>query len=195
MHLSFSRAVHDPASYPSPAARRFNMRAFALALAAVFGLASHGRAFGQGPGSPAQPAPGRNRIVVFVEPLAAGAQYTRGIGGGWSTGAAVVAGPLRAVTIAQGGSGQFREWLGAYALLRYGPDQGIQAAVSPVGAALIVGDDFAAVYPSAQAGLEFARGRLNAGSWVRLIRIAGGGGSGLYRVRWSPVQLGYAFSW
>jgi len=33
------------------------------------------------------------------------------------------------------------------------------------------------------------------GSWVRVVRIAGGNGTGNYRVVWTPIRLGYAIRW
>jgi hypothetical protein len=66
----------------------------------------------------------------------------------------------------------------------------VQLSLSPIGAAAVIGDDFGTVYPAGQASLDLVRGRLRAGSAIRVVRIAGASGTGLYRTLWIPIRLG-----
>jgi hypothetical protein len=84
-----------------------------------------------------------------------------------------------------------RNWATAYATFGYRTG-GFQLLVSPIGAALAVGNDFVAVYPSGQAGIELARRRFRFGSFVRIIRIPEAGDEEpTYWTEWLPVRLGY----
>ena len=142
----------------------------------------------------AQAAPTDNEVSLAVEPLAGGAQYLHRIGGRVYLGVAVTAGPLYGVVLSRGDFGRLREWATLYPVLAYRLPSGIQAFLSPIGAALAVGDDFGSVYPSAQAGLELGRGRLRMGTVRRGVRIATGNGGGSYRVQWVPLRLGYTLN-
>jgi hypothetical protein len=110
-------------------------------------------------------------------------------------GLGLTAGPLYGVVLRRGEFGRLREWATAYPVLGFGVAPNLEVALSPIGAALLGGDDFGAVYPSAQAGLVWGSGPLRLSSWVRVVRIAGGSGTGIYRVVWTPIRLGYAMRW
>ena len=69
----------------------------------------------------------------------------------------------------------------------------VRLVVSPIGTSLVTGDDFGSLYPSGEAGLEFARGRLRASSAVRVVRIPTGDSGAEYWVQWVPIRLGIAF--
>jgi len=98
--------------------------------------------------------------------------------------------------LARGTSGPLREWATAYAAISVRSAAGAEVIVSPIGAALAVGDDFGAIYPTAQVQLGIARRRFRISSVVRVIRIAGADGSGTYWSQWIPVRIGYALgSW
>jgi hypothetical protein len=86
-----------------------------------------------------------------------------------------------------------RSWAGAWAVLGYRVKNGIRIHVAPVGAALAVGNDFSAVYPSGQAGLDIGPGRIRVGSALRVIRVAGPNGTGTWWTQWVPVRLSYVF--
>jgi GNAT superfamily N-acetyltransferase len=135
-----------------------------------------------------------NEVTVTAEPLAGGVQYLRGTGV-VRLGAGLTAGPVYGVVLGGPEFGRLREWATAYPVLGLRVSPGLTVAVSPIGAALLGGDDFGAVYPSAQAGAELAVGAIRVGSWLRVVRIAGGDGTGSYRAVWSPVRLGYAMRW
>ncbi|HEY9518745.1 MAG TPA: GNAT family N-acetyltransferase [Gemmatimonadales bacterium] len=149
-----------------------------------------------GLGAQATPAPAfpANELTVTAEPLAGGIQYVHGAGS-FRLGIGLTAGPVYGVVLGGPEFGRLREWATAYPVLGLRVSPRFTVALSPIGAALLGGDDFGAVYPSAQAGAELALGAIRVGSWVRVVRIAGGDGTGSYRVVWSPVRLGYAMRW
>ena len=142
----------------------------------------------------AVPGPRPNELTVTAEPLAAGVQYLR-TAGSVQLGIGLVAGPAYGVVLRRGDFGRLREWATAYPVLGVRVSPGVRVALSPIGAALLGGDDFGAVYPSAQGGVVLGSGAIRAGSWVRVVRIAGGGGTGIYRGVWTPIRLGYAMRW
>ena len=135
-----------------------------------------------------------NELTVTAEPLAAGIQYLRAAGR-FRLGIGLTAGPAYGVVLRRGDFGRLREWATAYPVLGLRVSPGLTVALSPIGAALLGGDDFGAVYPSAQGGAVVGSGPLRVGSWVRVVRIAGGSGTGIYRVVWTPIRLGYAMRW
>jgi GNAT superfamily N-acetyltransferase len=143
---------------------------------------------------PAAPPVRPNEVTVTAEPLAAGVQYLRA-SGSFRLGIGLTAGPAYGVVLRRGEFGRLREWATAYPVLGFGVSQNLEVALSPIGAALLGGDDFGAVYPSAQAGVVLGLGAIRVGSWVRVVRIAGGNGTGIYRVVWTPIRLGYALRW
>jgi GNAT superfamily N-acetyltransferase len=149
-----------------------------------------------GLGAQATPAPASrpNELTLTAEPVAAGIQFLRGAGS-VRLGIGLTAGPVYGVVIRRGEFGRLREWATAYPVLALRVSPGLTVALSPIGAALLGGDDFGAVYPSAQGGLVLGSGAIRVGSWVRVVRIAGGEGTGNYRVVWTPIRLGYALRW
>jgi hypothetical protein len=131
-------------------------------------------------------------VLVFVEPLAAGLQYAWTTGAGLRLGAALAAGPQFGVDVTDP-SAEIRSWANVQSLIAYRFPNGIEAFVSPVGAALVVGDDFGVVYPSAQMGVEFGGLRVRIGSVIRIIRMAGPNGTGDYWTQWIPLRIAYSF--
>lgn len=142
----------------------------------------------------AAPAARPNEVTVTAEPVAAGIQYLHA-SGSFRLGIGVTAGPAYGVVLRRGEFGRLREWATAYPVLGFGVAPNLEVALSPIGAALLGGDDFGAVYPSAQGGVVLGLGTIRVGSWVRVVRIAGGNGTGIYRVVWTPIRLGYAMRW
>ena len=136
--------------------------------------------------------PGRNEITISAEPFAGGLRYLRGEPTGFRFGAGLTIGPLQGVTLADADTGNLDEWATLHAVVGFGAAGGIRATLGP-GVALAIGDDFGALYPSGQADVEWAHGRLRLGTIVRVMRIAGSYGTGDYWVRWIPVRLGIAF--
>ena len=163
-----------------------------LLLALVLGPGARGLGAQAPPGESRAVRP--NEVTVAAEPLAGGIQYLHGFGS-FRLGLALTAGPAYGVVLRRGEFGRLREWATAYPVLgvRVGPN--LEVALSPIGAALLGGDDFGAVYPSAQGGVVLGLGSIRVGSWIRVVRVAGGEGTGIYRVVWTPVRLGYAMRW
>ncbi len=136
------------------------------------------------------PAPVRNEVTLFGESLAGGVQYLRYLGQGWRAGVTAVVGPTYGVRVSKDISDDIRNWGSAYATIGFRTRHGIEADLSPIGVAAIIGNDFGTVYPSGQAYLGIVRGKLRAGSVLRVIRIAGGNGSGDYWTQWVPLRIG-----
>jgi GNAT superfamily N-acetyltransferase len=149
---------------------------------------------GLGAQATAAPVSRPNEVTVTAEPLAAGIQYLRA-SGAFRLGIGLTAGPVYGLVLGGPEFGRLREWATAYPVLGLQVSPGLTVAFSPIGAALLGGDDFGAVYPSAQAGAVLALGAIRVGSWVRVVRIAGGDGTGSYRAVWTPIRLGYALRW
>ncbi len=104
-------------------------------------------------------------------------------------------GPFKGVTVRRGQSGNLKEWATAYATLSVALAEELEAVLSPIGAALPVGDDFSSVYPTAQLGAQVIADRWVIGSDLRVIRIAGPSGSGDLWVQWIPLRLGTRWRW
>jgi hypothetical protein len=139
-------------------------------------------------------APRPNEVTLTAEPLAAGIQYLRA-SGRFRLGLGLTAGPVYGVVLGGPEFGRLREWATGYPVLGLRVTPKLEVAISPIGAALLGGDDFGAVYPSAQGGVVLGLGSIRVGSWVRVVRIAGGNGTGAYRVVWTPIRAGYAIRW
>ena len=191
----------EPVSHPLPggetvrlvrmgrALREGAVRAL-LFLALVIGSG----ASGLGAQAAAAPASRPNEVTVTVEPLAGGIHYLHGFGS-FRLGLGLTAGPAYGVVLRRGEFGRLREWATAYPVLGVRVASNLEVALSPIGAALLGGDDFGAVYPSAQGGVVLGLGSIRVGSWIRVVRIAGGESTGIYRVVWTPIRLGYAMRW
>lgn len=121
--------------------------ALAFALASV-GLALPTDAAGQDNfgGNP-------NDLTVVAEPVAGGVRYLRSLSPGLSVGAMLTAGPRYAVVLT-GKSDDVRTWATIYPVLAYITPGGLQISVSPIGGAVVVGNDFGVRYPSGQVDLE-----------------------------------------
>lgn len=133
------------------------------------------------------------QVAILAEPLAAGLEVA------WAgtrvrAGVALMAGPQFGVDVADADA-DVRSWANAQLMLGYRPAHTFELYLSPIGAALVIGDDFAAVYPSAQAGVEFGAGRIRFGSLFRVIRIAGGNGTGTYWTQWIPLRVAYSIGY
>jgi hypothetical protein len=143
--------------------------------------------------SRAQDGPERlNELAVTVEPIAGGAQYLHSFGSRVQFGAVLTLGPVYGVWFSPS---EIRDWGAAYPVLAVRVSPALRVLLSPIGGAISLGNDFGTVYPSAQGGLEVTTGPIRIGSLVRVIRIAGGNGSGTYRTRWIPIRASYAFGW
>jgi hypothetical protein len=138
---------------------------------------------------------GRDRpdeIAVTVEPIAGGAQFLHSFGSRVQLGAVLTLGPVYGVWFSDS---DIRDWGAAYPVLAVRVSPAVRVLLSPIGGAISIGNDFGTVYPSAQGGLELTTGPVRVGSLVRVIRVAGGHGSGTYLARWIPVRASYAFRW
>jgi hypothetical protein len=71
----------------------------------------------------------------------------------------------------------------------------VELILSPIGAALALGDDFSSVYPSAQFGGQTGGQRWVLGTDLRVMRIAGPNGTGHYWIQWVPVRVGIRWRW
>ena len=76
-----------------------------------------------------------------------------------------------------------------YGVVTWRPDNRVQVSLGPIGLATVLGNDFAAIYPSARLGLGYFPGKFGVGTELRLVRIAGGNGTGNYWLHWSPVRV------
>jgi hypothetical protein len=145
-------------------------------------------------GGQAAPSSGANELSLHAEPLAAGGRYSRALGTRWRIGPSLTIGPFEGVTLRRGQSGRLKEWATTYATVSFSPAAMIDLVASPIGAALALGDDFSSVYPSAQFGVQVGE-RWVFGTDLRVIRIAGPAGSGLYWVQWIPARVGVRWRW
>ncbi len=131
-------------------------------------------------------------VEVHVEAVAVGAALVVPVGGAWSVGGDVSVGKHAVVNVTDAGAG-IDTYATGYLGLRWTPDAAWQLALSPLGAAVVVGNDFGTAYPSARLGISRFWRRVGIGTEVRLVRIAGGGGSGDYWVQWVPVRVAVRF--
>ena len=143
-------------------------------------------------GSLAAQAPSANEVTLFAESFAGGVQYLRHLGGPWRLGVQVGAGPTEGVTVSEEPGDNARTWATGYPTVGFRSPGGVELLLSPIGVAVISGSDFATVYPSGQLQLGLASGRFRVGSVLRVVRIAGGYGSGTYWTQWVPLRLGIA---
>ncbi|HET9274546.1 MAG TPA: hypothetical protein VFN96_00600 [Gemmatimonadales bacterium] len=148
------------------------------------------------------PSPGRcqapvhrSQLTLHLEPVALGARYGYAPGRRWRLGPSLTVGPFEGVTLDRGDSGRLREWATLYGTVSAELAPRFEVVLSPIGAALALGDDFSSVYPSAQVGLQVSSGRWIGGSDIRVIRIAGPSGSGIYWVQWIPLRVGIRWEW
>ena len=127
-------------------------------------------------------------VTVTAEPFAVGVQLASK-GSPWRIGASMTAGPLVGVEFNDTDVTDAKNAATAFAAIIYRPSK-LQIVVNPIGAALIVGNDFSSVYPAAQLGADAVLGRWTVGTAVRTIRIAGPNGGADYWTHWIPVRVG-----
>ncbi len=127
-------------------------------------------------------------VELHVEALAAGATVTLPAGGAWSVGVDLSAGNHLGLDLLEVDDELDLIGVG-YAVVTFRPESRWQVSLAPIGFAGVVGNDFGAFYPSGRLGLGYFQGRFGVGTEFRLVRIAGGFGTGNYWVHWSPVRL------
>ena len=132
---------------------------------------------------------GAQEITLTAEPLAGGVQILTKKGS-WRFGASMTAGPLVGVELTDTDVSDATNAATAFAAVVYRASK-LQVVLNPIGAALVVGNDFSAVYPAAQVGVDVLLGRFTIGSALRAIRIAGPNGGAEYWTHWIPVRAGY----
>jgi hypothetical protein len=143
----------------------------------------------------AVPWPPAHELTLHAEPLAAGARYSFAAGSRWRIGPSLTIGPFEGVTLRRGESGELKEWATTYATVSFAPHEQVELILSPIGAALALGDDFSSVYPSAQFGGQTGGRRWVLGTDLRVMRIAGPNGTGHYWIQWVPVRVGLRWRW
>ena len=127
-------------------------------------------------------------VEIHAEALAVGAELTLPVAAAWSVGGEVSVGKHLSVAVTDAGAG-LDTYATGYLALRWTPDAAWQVVLSPIGFAVVVGNDFGTAYPSARLGMSRFLGHWGIGTEVRVVRIAGGGGSGDYWIQWAPVRL------
>lgn len=129
-------------------------------------------------------------VELHAEALAAGLTIALPAAGEWAFGIDLSAGKHLAFDLTDAGE-DVDLYATGYATVRWRPNDNVQISISPIGVAAVVGNDFGTVYPSARLGGGWYWGRFGVGTEFRVIRIAGGFGSGDYWVQWSPVRVGF----
>ena len=150
---------------------------------AVFGLiATPGFALCQSP---------VGAVVLHIEPFALGVRCALSGGAHWGIGPQLIVGPVQGVTVgSRQDSGDLKVWASAYLSVTGAIGSRLKLVVAPLGAAAVVGNDFAVIYPAGQLGIDYRVDRLLVGSDLRVTRIAGSNGSGDYWVQWIPLRVG-----
>jgi hypothetical protein len=136
------------------------------------------------------PAPGQRPVTIVAEPIAVGVEVLGRVGSATRVGLTATAGPSETVNL---GAARFRDYrtvVNGYATIGIRLAPPVEALISPIGVAVVTGDDFAAAYPSAQAALAVAAGPVRIGSGIRVVRVAGGSGGGDYWWQWIPIRIG-----
>lgn len=136
------------------------------------------------------PAAGQRPVTVVVEPIAAGVEILGRVGATTRLGLTATAGPSETVNVGADLARDYRTVVNGYATIGVRLGAGVEALLSPIGVAVVTGDDFAAAYPSAQAALAVAAGRIRVGTALRVVRIAGGNGTGDDWWQWVPLRIG-----
>ncbi len=127
-------------------------------------------------------------VELHAEAVAGGAAFTWVASSAWSFGMDVSAGKHIGVDVAEV-SEDLETLLSGYVAVRWTPDTAWQVMLSPIGFAGVIGNDFGTVYPSARLGISRFFSRLGAGTELRVVRIAGGNGTGDYWIEWSPLRI------
>lgn len=127
-------------------------------------------------------------VELHVEALAGGVTVTFPTGSEWSVGIDLSAGNHLGVDLLEGDEDV--DIIGAgYPVVTWRPDPHWQLSLGPIGFGAVLGKDFAAFYPSARLGAGYFFGDIGVGTEFRLVRIAGGHGTGEYWLHWSPVRV------
>lgn len=129
-------------------------------------------------------------VELHAEALAVGGYFTLPPESSWSVGLDLSVGKHLVVDVTDEGSG-VTTYATGYLGAGWRPNEHWQVALSPVGLALVVGNDFAAIYPSGRFGISYFWERIGVGSELRVVRIAGSFGSGDYWVQWAPVRISF----
>ena len=135
-------------------------------------------------------ASGQGVVTLVAEPIAAGVEVLGRVGSATRLGLTLTAGPSETANLGEYLGRDYRTVLNGYVTLGLRLAPTVEALVSPIGAAVVTGDDFAAVYPSAQGVLAVAAGPVRLGSGIRVVRIAAGSGRGDYWWQWIPLRIG-----
>jgi hypothetical protein len=138
----------------------------------------------------AAPAAAQRSVTLVAEPIAVGVEVLGRIGATTRVGLTATGGPSETVNLGEALSRDYRTVVNGYVTIGLRVAPKVEALVSPIGVAVVTGDDFAAACPSAQAAFAVAAGRLRFGSGLRVVRIAGGNGTGDYWWQWIPVRIG-----
>lgn len=136
------------------------------------------------------PAQSSHTVTLFAEPIAGGVEYLRSAGGAWHLGAGVGVGPSEGLDLGAAPFFDADPWATGYLTLAVRSARGMELALSPVGAIVIVASDFGVVYPSVQAHLSVGVGRFRLGTIVRTIRLAGPNGGSDWWTQWLPLRVG-----
>jgi hypothetical protein len=137
-----------------------------------------------------------NQLMLQANPFAGYAGYARRLSGRWYAGAGVGGGPSTLVQVS--GAGLYddeREGGHAGVFIGYAPSPYLQLEVCPLRLSLLLGNDYGAVYPSAEMGVMAGTRRFKAGSRLVVVRVAGPNGTGDYPLFWIPLNLRYTLAW
>ncbi len=127
-------------------------------------------------------------IELHVEALAGGVTVTLPAASEWSVGVDLSVGKHLGADLIEVDD-ELDLVGGGYAVVSWRPTSSLQVSLGPIGLAGVIGNDFGAIYPSARLGVGHFWERVGIGTEFRLVRIAGGFGTGNYWVHWSPVRL------
>jgi hypothetical protein len=133
-----------------------------------------------------------SEFLLHLEPVAIGVHYAVAAGKGWRVGPQLIVGPFHGISVRPQATREPMNWASAFVSVRYPVGARAVLALAPLGATLVVGGDFAAVYPSGQVGGDYrvGAGRVRIGSDLRVIRIAGPNDTGDYWMQWVPLRIG-----
>ncbi|MGE3801473.1 MAG: hypothetical protein AB7H80_10660 [Candidatus Kapaibacterium sp.] len=127
-------------------------------------------------------------VELHAEALAVGGYFTFPPKSNWSVGLDLSVGKHLVVDLTDEGSG-VTTYATGYLGATWRPNADWQVAFNPIGLALVVGNDFAAIYPSGRFGVSYFWERIGIGTELRLVRIASSFGTGDYWGQWSPVRV------
>jgi hypothetical protein len=135
-------------------------------------------------------------FVLEATTLSISPQIYGSLRGPFQAGVAVGLGPVLAVPFAEEDYCESEDLVeashaGLLVAWRFAKLMGIE--VSPLRASLMVGNDWGQIYPSAHVRLFAAGSRVRVSSQITVVRIAGGDGSGIYPVLWTPVLVAVNF--